>query len=158
MTNSQSAGDGRWQLLPDLESFDYIGHYEAGQFCLANEDARDWRGIYVWARDGGDKIIPLRVGLAWGKGGIAGRHRLHNRWLAGLFKPHDAREQAVRRFTMEGAGDGMVLLGYRTETKAEAREIEDRLRAQWGSQLILDLKAVGSWISQQMKIWRFSQA
>jgi hypothetical protein len=148
----------RWRLLPDIESFDYIGHYEAGEFQLVNEESRAWKGIYVWARDGGDKIIPLRVGLAWGKGGIAERHRLHNRWLAGLFKPHDAREQAVRRFTIEGAGGAMVLLGYRTETKAQAREIDDRLRALWGGQLNLDLKARGRWIAQQMRTWRSSRA
>ena len=100
--------------------------------------------------------MPKRIGLACSAGGIGARHTLHNRWLAGLFKPDDAREQAVRKFTLEGLGSSAEVYGLALPDRAAAKVVEADLRREHDRFLEIDLSVSNSWINGKMNDWRKS--
>ena len=138
------------EAFPDFKK---IGSFESGQFSLL--DAwRGKRGVYVWAHRDGDNLMPRRVGIACGTSGIGGRHALHNRWLAGLFKPENLREQAVRRFTLEGLGANAELWAVEIPEREDASTFEKNFRAVYEPHLNVDLSVKSSWIKKRMIEWR----
>ena len=136
--------------------FHKIGTFEAGQFSWT--DAwRGRRGVYVWAHRDSGSLTPRRVGIACGTSGVGGRHILHNRWLAGRFKPQDIREQAVRRFTLEGLGAYAELWAIEIPEREDAAAFERRFRAAYEPCLNVDLSVRSSWIKKRMNEWRAAE-
>jgi hypothetical protein len=133
--------------------FDHVGAYQPERFELL-ACARNWRSVYLWVQLVDRSLVPRRVGIACGRGGLGARFTLHNRWLAGGFKPNDPREQEVRRLTLLGLGSPAEVWATQVETRDVARALETRLRNQWGDRLALDLKVRASWIALQMSAWR----
>jgi hypothetical protein len=136
-----------------LSCFEQIGEYRAGQFHIVHVWAKR-KGVYAWARHTAAGLSILRIGIACGAGGIGGRHGLHNRWLAGKFKPDDAREQAIRGFTLEGLMDDDLVLAIEVQNRSQAAELEAKLRQHYGDQLRLDLSVRTSWVAWRMRAWR----
>lgn len=145
---SRSNGD---PMLSNLErrGFQGIGRYVDGQFHLEAAWANR-RGVYVWVDPAGGNSIPIRVGIACGKGGFGARYRLYNRWLEGRFKPDDQREQIVRRLTMEGLPDDAEVWGTSIADRKLAIATENQLRIAWAPSLRLDLMVSASWLKQEV--------
>jgi hypothetical protein len=136
----------------EVPGFSFAGEFSDGQFKLLPGWAGR-AGVYIWAKDGEPRDV-IRVGIACGGGGIVGRHVLHNRWLRGDFKPNDAREQAVRKFTLEGLGTHAELWAAVLPDRTRAIALEDLVRAFYGARLKVDLSVRDSWIKEQMNNWR----
>lgn len=136
-----------------LNCFEQIGEYRTGQFHILPACAKQ-KGLYLWARRTAAGLSALRIGIAGSVAGIGGRHRLHNRWLAGKFKKDDAREQAIRGFTLEGLEDGDLVLAIEIEDRSLAAQVETMLREHYGEQLRLDLSVSTSWVARKMRAWR----
>lgn len=79
------------------------------------------------------------MGIACGVGGIGSRFALHNRWLRGEFKPHDAREQAVRHFTLQGLGERAEVWAAAAPDRVVATRLEYLVRSYYGARLRVDL-------------------
>lgn len=138
----------------EVPGFSYAGEFHEGQFELSP----DWKrrsGVYIWAKEGEPRDV-IRVGIACGAGGMGGRLALHNRWLRGDFKPADPREQAVRKFTLQGLGDHAEVWAASISDRDSAAELERLVRAYYGARLRVDLTVKGSWIKKQMHEWRES--
>lgn len=138
----------------EVPGFSLAGEFRLGQFHLQPE----WRkrgGVYAWAHPGEPRDV-IRVGIACGASGIGGRFTLHNKWLRGEFKPNDAREKAVRYYTLEGLGDGTEVWCAEVPDRSNAAELERLVRLLYGPRLKVDLATKGSWIKAQMDKWRLS--
>jgi hypothetical protein len=133
--------------------FHHVGAYQPERFELL-ASARNWRAVYLWVHLVGRILVPRRVGIACGTGGLGARFTLHNRWLAGGFKPNDPREQEVRRLTLLGLGSRAEVWATRVATRDVAHARETRLRNLWADKLTLDLQVKASWIALQMSAWR----
>lgn len=138
----------------EVPDFAYAGGFSGGQFTLLPGWSRQ-SGVYIWAKDGEPRDV-IRVGIACGTGGIGGRFALHNRWLRGEFKPHDPREQAVRRFTLQGLGERAEIWAAATPDRNVAIRLERLVRSYYGARLRVDLSVRDSWIKVQMDEWRRS--
>lgn len=136
----------------EVPGFSYAGSFSGGQFVLSPDWSRR-SGVYVWAKDGEPRDV-VRVGIACGAGGIGGRFALHNRWLRGEFKPADPREQAVRRFTLQGLGDRAEVWAAAIPDRTTAAQLESLVRAHYGPRLRVDLAVRDSWIKAKMEEWR----
>lgn len=126
------------------------GIYAGGKFHI--EPA--WRSkaaVYVWSVPEDTGFRPVRVGKACGRDGLGGRHALHNRWLAGLFKPHDAREQVIAKLTRERLGSEAALFARSVADDLEGKRVERELVRRWAPLLDLDLTIPGSWAKRRMR-------
>ncbi len=139
----------------EVPGFSYAGEFKGGQFHLLPGWSRK-SGVYLWAKEGEPRDV-IRVGIACGAGGLGGRFALHNRWLRGDFKADDPREQAVRRFTIEGLGDRAEVWAVVQRERPIAAELERLVRAYYGSRLRVDLSVPDSWIKGRMNDWRKSE-
>lgn len=138
----------------EVPGFSYAGDFRDGQFRVLPA----WlgqSGVYIWAKEGQPRDV-IRVGIACGVGGIGSRFSLHNRWLRGAFKPDDAREQAVRKFTLEGLGERAEIWAAAEPDRKAATQLEAAVRAFYGIRLQVDLSVRGSWIKICMDDWRRS--
>lgn len=142
-------------FIDAFPQFQRIGTFERGQFVVSPE-WRGKKGVYVWAHRERGAVVPRRVGIACGTSGISGRHALHNNWLSGRFKPDDLREQAVRRFTLEGLGLSAELWAVEISDRELASAFEDGFRDLYASSLTVDLSVKTGWIKQRMNEWRCS--
>lgn len=138
----------------EVPGFSYAGDFSEGQFRLLASWSRQ-SGVYIWAKDGEPRDV-VRVGIACGAGGIGGRFALHNRWLRGEFKPDDPREQAVRKFTLQGLGERAEIWAAAMPDRKPAAQLENLVRAYYGPRLRVDLSVRNSWIKEQMDDWRRS--
>lgn len=138
----------------EVPGFSYAGEFSNGQFNLLPGWSRH-SGVYIWAKDGEPREV-VRVGIACGTGGFGGRFALHNRWLRGDFKPENPREQAVRRFTLEGLGECAEIWAALVPDRTEAAQLERVVRAHYGARLRVDLSVRNSWIKLHMDHWRRS--
>jgi hypothetical protein len=135
-----------------------IGYYSAGRFVIDPRCTRR-RGVYFFVRHRpAGPLTVLRVGIAFGMGGLGGRFALHNRWLAGLFKPHDAAEQQARALMLKGLGDGVEVWAWLLDNKQLGLQIERLVREHLGAALRLDRAAKGSWMNLSMAAWRAKRA
>lgn len=138
----------------EAPGFSYAGDFCQGQFRLLPGWSRQ-SGVYIWAKDGQPRDV-VRVGIACGTGGFGARFALHNKWLRGDFKRDDPREQAVRRFTLQGLGDRAEVWAAAQPDREVAAELERLVRALYGRRLQVDLSVRDSWIKKQMDEWRRS--
>ncbi len=131
-----------------------VSGYQNGAFT----PTPSWTGVYAWAEIVDGTPIPRRIGKA--VSGLRGRFRHLNDWLAGTLKPHDAREQAVRHFTLHAFAcmAKLEIWAVQVDDPAEARDLEQRLRELHRSTLTLDLQVKGSWIERKMAEWRRGRA
>jgi hypothetical protein len=152
MSNPQSPHQKTLAILADLK-FVRIGRFKDGGFAIA----RDWQpkcGVYVWLAEDEGVARALRIGIACGRRGLASRYASYNRWLAGKFKPDDAREQHVAFLMRTRLDNAVQVFGLELDDRDAALALESRLRAQFGSALDLDLMAPGGWIHSEMIRWR----
>lgn len=138
----------------EVPGFAYAGGFSDGQFTLLPGWSRR-SGVYIWAKYSEPRDV-IRVGIACGVGGIGSRFALHNRWLRGEFKPHDPREQAVRRFTLQGLGERAEIWVAEVPDRSAANRLERLVRSHYGARLRVDLSVRDSWIKVQMNEWRSS--
>lgn len=132
--------------------FQPAGSYQNGSFVVSPE----WTGkqvVYLWA-EGREIDRILRVGIACGKKGFGSRYKHYNRWLAGVFKAHDVREQKVRSVFKDRLHSDVTLWAREVRDKAQALLDEKVLRARFGLMLDLDLMVKGGWGALQMAAWR----
>ena len=145
-----------FDLIDYDPAFRIIGRFRCGQFEL-DPTLRAATGVYFFVARYSDRVEVLRIGIAFGKQGLLGRFRLHNRWLAGLFKPHDAAEQAAWRLMLEGLNPEVEVWGWLTTNHTLGRNFERLFRTRFSTSLRLDRAARGSWMNRAMADWRSYQ-
>jgi len=132
-----------------------VGRFQGDRFVLA-----PWlgcrRGVYFFVLREGDQARVLRIGSAFGSGGLRGRFDLHNRWLLGVFKPEVAEEQAARAFMLEGLSDRVEVWAWLLDDSQIGRSFERVFRRAMGASLRLDRAAQGSWMKMRVAAWRGS--
>ncbi len=139
-----------------LSDIDTLGFERAGTF---NDELFDitpaWKGrqvVYLWTR-GPEAEEILRVGIACGPSGLAGRYASYNRWLDGRFKPEDAAEQFKAGLFRQKLDKRVTVWAKEIEDKGQALRVEKSLRDFFGPALELDLMTDG-WAKQEMRGWR----
>jgi hypothetical protein len=136
--------------------FRRAGRYSDGVFTV-DPAWRPRQVVYVWTHGTTHTLTPLRVGIACGPNGFGRRYDHYNRWLAGRFKPNDAREQQVRAVFLEGLRDSALVWAVEVADKPQALELEGLIRRRWGSVLSLDLMVRDSWAKRRMNDWRAAE-